>query len=42
MLAQTERAIESADAVLFLIDVRAGLTPLDRHSPTSCAAPASR
>ena len=32
----------SADAVLFLIDARAGLTPIDRRSPTSCAAPASR
>jgi GTP-binding protein len=31
MLAQTERAIADADLVLFLIDARAGLTPLDRH-----------
>ena len=30
MVAQTELAIESADAVLFLIDVRTGLTPIDR------------
>ena len=30
MLAQTRRAIEEADAVLFLIDARAGLTPGDR------------
>ncbi len=30
MVAQTELAIESADAILFLIDVRAGLTPIDR------------
>jgi|ERR1043165_758367 GTP-binding protein len=30
MVAQTERAIDGADAVLFLIDVRAGLTPIDR------------
>src|SRR5436853_2166217 len=30
MVAQTELAIESADAVLFLIDVRSGLTPIDR------------
>src|SRR5437764_73738 len=30
MLAQTRRAIEQADAVLFLIDARAGLTPGDR------------
>jgi len=29
MVAQTERAIASADAVLFLMDVRAGLTPVD-------------
>jgi GTP-binding protein len=28
---QTERAIERADAVLFMIDARAGVTPLDRH-----------
>jgi GTP-binding protein len=30
MVAQTELAIESADAVAFLMDVRAGLTPIDR------------
>ena len=30
MVAQTELAIESADAVLFLVDVRTGLTPIDR------------
>jgi GTP-binding protein len=30
MVKQTELAIESADAVLFLIDVRTGLTPIDR------------
>src|SRR5205823_5997079 len=30
MLAQTKLAIEQADAVLFLIDARAGLTPSDR------------
>src|SRR5438445_12734491 len=30
MVAQTERAIESADAGRFLIDVRTGLTPLAR------------
>jgi GTP-binding protein len=30
MLAQTRRAVEQADAVLFLIDARAGLTPSDR------------
>src|SRR5262252_3381060 len=30
MLAQTRRAVEEADAVLFLIDARAGLTPGDR------------
>jgi GTP-binding protein len=29
MVAQTERAIAGADAVLFLIDVRTGLTPVD-------------
>lgn len=29
--AQTERAIAEADVVLFLIDARAGVTPLDRH-----------
>jgi GTPase len=28
---QTARALESADAILFLIDGRAGVTPLDRH-----------
>ena len=31
MLAQTEAAIAAADAVLFLIDARAGLTPIDRR-----------
>jgi GTP-binding protein len=30
MMAQMELAIASADAVLFLIDVRSGLTPIDR------------
>jgi GTP-binding protein len=31
MRAQTERAIAEADAVLFLIDAREGVTPIDRH-----------
>jgi GTP-binding protein len=31
MRAQTEAAIESADAILFLIDARAGIMPDDRH-----------
>jgi GTPase len=31
MRRQTERAVADADVVLFLIDARAGLTPLDRH-----------
>jgi GTP-binding protein len=31
MRAQTERALESADLALFLVDARAGITPLDRH-----------
>lgn len=31
MRAQTETAIAEADAALFLIDARAGLTPADRH-----------
>ena len=31
MRQQTERAIAEADAVLLLIDARAGLTPLDEH-----------
>src|ERR1044072_4466346 len=30
MVAQTELAIEGADAVAFLMDVRAGVTPIDR------------
>ena len=30
MMVQTSAAIESADAILFLIDARAGLTPIDR------------
>lgn len=28
---QTQLALDSADAILFLIDARAGVTPLDRH-----------
>ncbi|MEL7525699.1 MAG: GTPase, partial [Pseudomonadota bacterium] len=31
MRRQTEEAIDTADAVLFLIDARAGVTPLDAH-----------
>ena len=31
MRAHTERAVLASDAVLFVIDARAGLTPLDRH-----------
>jgi GTP-binding protein len=31
MRRQTDQAIAAADVVLFLIDARAGLTPLDRH-----------
>jgi len=31
MRAQTERALAEADVALFLIDARAGLTPLDEH-----------
>jgi GTP-binding protein len=31
MTAQTKTAVEEADASLFLVDARAGVTPLDRH-----------
>ncbi len=31
MRAQTDQAIEAADLVLFLIDARSGVTPLDEH-----------
>ncbi|WP_237151526.1 ribosome biogenesis GTPase Der [Oryzibacter oryziterrae] len=31
MRAQTETAIRDADAILFVIDARTGLTPLDKH-----------
>ena len=31
MRAQTEAALEGCDAILFLVDARAGLTPIDRH-----------
>jgi len=31
MRRQTERALDEADAALFLIDARAGVTPLDEH-----------
>jgi GTP-binding protein len=34
MRRQTERAIEEADVALFLIDARAGVTPLDQHFAT--------
>jgi GTPase len=34
MRAQTERALAEADVALFLVDARAGLTPLDRHFAT--------
>jgi GTPase len=34
MRRQTEQAVAAADLVLFLIDARAGLTPLDRHFAT--------
>ena len=34
MRGQTEAAISDADAIIFLIDVRAGLTPSDRHFAT--------
>ena len=31
MRAQTEHAIRDADAILFVVDARTGLTPLDKH-----------
>ncbi|AWJ82744.1 ribosome biogenesis GTPase Der [Azospirillum sp. TSH58] len=31
MRRQTERALERADVALFIVDARAGITPLDRH-----------
>ncbi|MCW2309145.1 ribosome biogenesis GTPase Der [Rhodobium gokarnense] len=31
MRAQTEEAVKAADLVLFMIDARAGITPLDKH-----------
>src|SRR5690242_18580426 len=31
MREQTERAVDDADVALFLVDARAGITPLDRH-----------
>ena len=31
MRSQTEAAIEDADAILFMVDARAGITPEDRH-----------
>lgn len=34
MRAQTETAILESDAVIFMIDIRAGLTPSDRHFAT--------
>ena len=41
MQAQTAAAIAQADAVLFLVDARAGTTGADRPLPTSCAGRAS-
>ncbi len=34
MRRQTERALERADVALFIVDARAGITPLDRHFAT--------
>ncbi|MHA1537725.1 MAG: ribosome biogenesis GTPase Der [Alphaproteobacteria bacterium] len=31
MLAQTERAVDEAEVLVFVIDARAGVTPLDQH-----------
>lgn len=31
MRRQTERALEAGDVILFVVDARAGVTPLDRH-----------
>ncbi len=31
MLQQTEQAVADADVILFLLDARAGVTPIDRH-----------
>jgi len=31
MRKQTEAALEEADAILFMVDGRAGITPLDEH-----------
>ena len=42
MRAQTEAALADCDAILFLIDARAGVTAGDRHFAKPCAAPASR
>ena len=38
MARQTEQAIAEADAVVFVVDGRSGVTPTTRKSPTSCAA----
>ncbi len=42
MRAQTEAALADCDAILFMIDARAGLTPPTAISPKLCAAPTSR
>ena len=42
MRAQTEAALLDCDAILFVVDARAGLTGVDRHFAQDCAAPASR
>lgn len=34
MRRQTEQALEQADVILFVVDARAGITPLDRHFST--------
>ena len=41
MRAQTERAVEEADRLVFLADARAGLSPQDYFVAGDCAAPAS-
>ena len=42
MRMQTEAALADCDAILFVVDARAGLTPPTGISPRPCAAPASR
>ncbi len=41
MVRQAQIAIETADVILFMVDIRTGLTPRTRKSPCCCANPSN-